>query len=129
MPTTNQNQTVLGRSMILRGDLTGKEDLLVEGQIEGTINLPEHCVTVGASGEVKAEIHARHVVILGSVTGNISAGERIEIRKTGRVVGDLVAAGIAIEDGAFFKGSIDIVRDQEHESSHSLAAEGAYKAG
>ena len=129
MPTTNQTQTVLGRSMILRGDLTGKEDLLVEGQLEGTINLPEHCVTVGASGEVKAEIHARHVVILGSVTGNISAGERIEIRKTGRVVGDLVAAGIAIEDGAFFKGSIDIVRNQEPESPHSLAAEGAYKAG
>lgn len=129
MPTTNQSQTVLGRSMILRGDLTGKEDLLVEGQIEGTINLPEHCVTVGASGEVKAEIHARHVIILGAVTGNISAGERIEIRKTGRVVGDLVAAGIAIEDGAFFKGSIDIVRDQEGESSPSHAAVGAYKAG
>jgi cytoskeletal protein CcmA (bactofilin family) len=123
MTTTNQNQTVLGRSVIVRGDLTGKEDLLVEGQFEGTINLPEHCVTVGGSGEVKAEIHARQVVILGAVTGNVSAGERIEIRKTGRVAGDLVAAGIAIEDGAYFKGSIDIVRDQEREGSHPVAAE------
>jgi cytoskeletal protein CcmA (bactofilin family) len=115
MPTANPNQTVIGRSMVLRGDLSGKEDLLIEGQFEGTIHLPEHCVTVGANGEVKAETHARQVVILGSVTGNINAGERIEIRKTGRVVGDLVAAAIAIEDGAFFKGSIDIVRDQGRE--------------
>jgi cytoskeletal protein CcmA (bactofilin family) len=128
MPTANQNQTVVGRSMVLRGDLSGKEDLLIEGQVDGTINLPEHCVTVGASGEVKAEVHARHVVILGSVTGNITARERIEIRKTGQVVGDLVAGGIAIEDGAFFKGSIDIVREQSREGAPTLAAQGAYKA-
>ena len=117
MPTANPNQTVIGRSMLLRGDLSGKEDLLIEGQFDGTVNLPEHCVTVGGNGEVKAEIHARQVVILGSVTGNISARERIEIRKTGHVMGDLVAATIAIEDGAFFKGSIDIVRDQGREGS------------
>ena len=89
----------------------GKEDLLIEGQFQGTINLPENCVTVGAGGEVKAEVHARQVIVQGMLTGNISAGERIEIRKTGHVVGDLVSAAIAIEDGAFFKGSIDIVRD------------------
>lgn len=117
MATANPNQTVIGRSMALRGDLTGKEDLLIEGQFEGTINLPEHCLTVGGSGEVKAETHARQVVILGTVTGNITARERIEIRKTGHVVGDLVAAAIAIEDGAFFKGSIDIVRDQGREGA------------
>lgn len=128
MPTTNQNQTVLGRSMVLHGDLTGKEDLLIEGQVEGSVNLPEHCVTVGGSGEVKAEIQARHVIILGAVTGNIAAGERIEIRKTGRVVGDLVAAGIAIEDGAYFKGSIDIVRGTEGAASGAFGAEGNYKA-
>jgi cytoskeletal protein CcmA (bactofilin family) len=111
MMTTNPNHTVLGRSMVLHGDLMGKEDLLIEGQFEGVINLPEHCVTVGTSGEVKAELHARQVIVQGKVTGNISAGEKIEIRKTGHVVGDLVAAAIAIEDGAFFKGSIDIVRE------------------
>lgn len=111
MPTANLNHTVLGRSMVLHGDLMGKEDLLIDGQFQGTINLPENCVTVGAGGEVKAEVHARQVVVQGTLTGNISAGERIEIRKTGHVVGDLVSAAIAIEDGAFFKGSIDIVRD------------------
>jgi cytoskeletal protein CcmA (bactofilin family) len=97
--------------MVLHGELMGKEDLLIEGQFEGMINLPENCVTVGAGGEVKAEIHARQVIVQGKVTGNIAAGDKIEIRKTGHVVGDLVAAAIAIEDGAFFKGSIDIVRE------------------
>src|SRR6185503_10267211 len=116
MAIANVNQTIVGRSMFLRGDLSGKEDLLIDGQFEGSINLPDHCVTVGANGQVKAEVHARQVIIQGSVTGNVSAGEKIELRKTGRVVGDLVAAAIAIEDGAFFKGSIDIVRDQTHEA-------------
>ncbi len=112
--------------MALRGDLSGKEDLLIEGQFEGTINLTEHCVTVGANGEVKAEIHARQVIVQGSVAGNISAGEKIDIRKTGHVVGDLVAAAIAIEDGAFFKGSIDIVREQAREAASSVAARAAF---
>jgi len=129
MPTAIQSQTVVGRSMVLRGDLSGKEDLLIEGQFEGTISLPEHCVTIGANGEVKAEVHARQVVILGSVTGNISARERIEIRKSGQVVGDLVAAGIAIEDGAFFKGSIDIVREQGSGAGASLDDQAASKVG
>jgi len=128
MPNGNPNQTVVGRSMVLRGDLSGKDDLLIEGQFDGTINLPEHCVTVGSNGEVKAEVHARQVVILGSLTGNTSARDKVEIRKTGRVVGDLVAAAIAIEDGAYFKGSIDIVRDQAQEGLPPLAAEGVLKA-
>ncbi len=127
MPNINQRQTLLGHSMILRGDLTGKEDVLIEGQFEGKLNCPEHCVTIGAKGEVKAQVHARQVIIHGSVTGNISAGERLEIRRTGRLVGDVVAAGIAIEDGAFFKGSVDLVREGA-EGGPSLAAEGVYKA-
>ena len=115
-----QNQTLLGRSVVLRGDLSGKEDLLIEGHFEGTLNLQEHCVTVGPHGQVQGEIHARQVVIQGAVSGNVSAREKIEIRKTGEVVGDLVAAAIAIEDGAYFKGSIDILREQTQEGSHSL---------
>jgi cytoskeletal protein CcmA (bactofilin family) len=116
----NQNHTLLGRSVVLRGDLSGKEDLLIEGHFEGTLNLQEHCVTVGPHGQVQGEIHARQVVIQGAVSGNVSAREKIEIRKTGEVVGDLVAAAIAIEDGAYFKGSIDILREQTQEVSHSL---------
>lgn len=128
MANANSNQTIVGPSAVLRGDLSGKDDLLIEGQFDGTINLPEQCVTVGNNGEVKAEVHARQVVILGSLTGNTSARDKIEIRKTGRVVGDLVAAAIAIEDGAYFKGSIDIVRDQGQEASPSFAAEDVVEA-
>jgi len=120
-----QYQTLVGRSVVLRGELSGKEDLLIEGQFEGTINLQEHCLTVGPHGQVKAEIHARQVVIQGSLNGNISAREKIEIRKSGHVVGDLVAAGIAIEDGAYFKGSIDILREQVQEAVPPLSTPNA----
>jgi cytoskeletal protein CcmA (bactofilin family) len=116
------HQTVLGRSVMLKGDLSGREDLLIEGQFEGSVTLNEHCLTVGPNGQVKGEIQARQVVVQGAVTGNISAREKIEIRKSGRVVGDLVAAGIAIEDGAYFKGSIDIVREKAGEPAGSIPA-------
>lgn len=116
------HQTVLGRSVMLKGDLSGREDLLIEGQFEGSVTLNEHCLTVGPNGQVKGEIQARQVVVQGAVNGNVTAREKIEIRKSGRVVGDLVAAGIAIEDGAFFKGSIDIVREKAGEPTGSVPA-------
>lgn len=119
---TNQISTVLGRSLVLRGELTGNEDLLIEGQFDGTINVQEHCLTVGAHGQVKAEIHARQVVIQGAVNGNVTAREKVEIRKTGRVLGDLVAAGVAIEDGAYFKGSIEILREEASEAPRVLTS-------
>ena len=119
------SETVLGRSMVLHGDLSGKEDLLIEGQFEGTISLHEHCLTIGPHGQVKAEIHARQVVIQGTVNGNVTARERIEIRKSGNVVGDLVAAAIAIEDGAYFKGSIDILREPVQEVASAVSAPNA----
>ncbi|MBZ5516720.1 MAG: polymer-forming cytoskeletal protein [Acidobacteriia bacterium] len=123
-----QNQTLLGQSMVLHGELTGKEDLLIEGQLDGTISLPDHCVTVGSHGEVKAEIHARQISVLGTVNGNLTAREKIEIRKTGQVVGDLVAAAIAIEDGAYLKGSIDIQREQNQAAARSASLPPAVKA-
>lgn len=116
----NQKQTRLGPSTVVHGELSGNEDLVVEGQFDGTISLQDHCLTVGAQGQLKAEIHARQVIVLGSVTGNITAREKIEIRKTGRVVGDLVSAGIGIEEGAYFKGSIDIQREEAQEVAGSL---------
>ena len=106
-----QPASVLGRSIALKGELTGKEDLVVEGQFEGTIDVAEHTVTVGAQGQVKSEIRARHVIVHGSVTGKVTAREKIDIRRTGNVTGDLVSAGVAIEDGAYFKGSIEILRE------------------
>ncbi len=123
----NPNQSRLGPSVSLKGELAGKEDLVIEGQFEGTINLQDRSLTIGLQSQVKADIQANRVVIHGSVTGNISARERIEIRKTGRVLGDLIGPGIAIEEGAYFKGSIEILREEAHEArpSSSLRAEGA----
>lgn len=103
--------TLLGHTVVVKGQLSSGEDLMIDGQFEGNINLDDHCLTVGTEGHVKAEIHARQVVILGTVTGNLAAREKIEIRRTGHVVGDLVAATVAIEEGAYFKGSVDIARD------------------
>ena len=118
-----QNETFLGRSMVFHGELSGGEDLLIEGQVDGALNLQDHCVTVGPNGRVKANINARQVITQGSVTGNISARDKIEIRRTGRVVGDLRAAAVAIEEGAYFKGSIEILREDSQASSrvHSTA--------
>jgi len=125
-PPSGSPQTVLGRPIVLRGQLSGNEDLLIEGQFEGTITLQDHCVTVGADGQVKAEIQARQVSVLGSVVGNISAREKISIRRTGHVVGDLVAATVAIEEGAYFKGSIEIVREEPQEMAKAVAASSTF---
>jgi cytoskeletal protein CcmA (bactofilin family) len=120
-------QTLLGRTVVVQGQLSSGEDLLIEGQFEGNINLDDHCLTVGTEGHVKAEIHARQVVVLGSVAGNLAASEKIDIRRTGHVVGDLVAATVAIEEGAYFKGSIDIARDDGSEVSRDVATPSALR--
>jgi len=123
-PSTDSNHTLLGRSVVMRGELSGSEDLLIDGQFEGTIRLQDHTLTVGQHGQVKAEVNARQVVVLGTINGNIAARDRIEIRKTGHVVGDLVSAGVAIEEGAYFKGSIDILREEAPESAAVRPAPG-----
>lgn len=110
---SGNNQTVMGESVLFRGELSGGEDMLLGGQLEGEVNLQDHCLTIGPKARVKAGIRARQVIVYGSVEGNISADEKIEIRKTGHVVGDLLTAGIAIEEGGYFKGSIDILREGE----------------
>ena len=112
-----QPSSTLGRSMSIKGELSAKEDLVIEGQFEGTIDVAEHTVTVGAQGQVKSEIRARQVVVHGSVNGKITAREKIDIRRTGNVTGDLQAAGVAIEDGAYFKGSIEILREGRAEAA------------
>jgi cytoskeletal protein CcmA (bactofilin family) len=121
IPASN-HASYLSGSLVLRGELSGKDDLVIEGQVEGPISLEEHCLTIAAQGQVKSDITARQVIIGGSVVGKISAAEKIEIRKTGHVVGDLKAAGIAIEEGAYFKGSIEVVRDKAGEVPRAAAA-------
>ena len=98
----------IGKSVLVKGELSGSEDLYIDGQVEGTIELREHNLTVGPNGRVDANINAKEVILLGTVKGNIRAAERVEIRKSGSLIGDLVAARVTIEDGAYFKGSIDI---------------------
>jgi cytoskeletal protein CcmA (bactofilin family) len=101
---------VIGKSVVLKGQVYGREDLTIDGEVEGTVELQEHRLTIGPNGKVVATIKAREIVVLGTVHGNIETREKIEIRKEAKVVGDIRTARIVIEDGAYFKGSIDIVR-------------------
>lgn len=94
--------------MLLKGSITGTEDLYVDGRLEGSVELPGNGVTVGVNGQVQANVTAREVVILGKLNGNVTASDRVEIRAQGALTGDVSAARISIEDGAFFKGGIDI---------------------
>ncbi len=102
------DQATIGKSLIVKGELSGSESLYIDGKVEGAINLPGNRVTVGRNGQVAANIMAREVVVLGKVRGNIQASDRVDIRSEGSLTGDVTAARISIEDGAFFKGGIDI---------------------
>lgn len=101
-------QATIGKSLVLKGELTGSESLYVDGKVEGSINLPGNRVTIGRNGQVAANIVAREIVVLGKVRGNCQATDRVDIRSEGSLTGDVIAARISIEDGAFFKGGIDI---------------------
>jgi cytoskeletal protein CcmA (bactofilin family) len=98
----------IGKSVLVKGELSGSEDLYVDGEVEGTIELQGHCLTIGPNGRVRATLHAREVVIHGRITGNIRAVEKVELRRSANVLGDISTQRIAIEDGAFFKGGVDL---------------------
>src|SRR5271169_4697753 len=106
--TSSGNTARLGSSLHVKGEITGNEDLLIDGTVEGLVQLEDRKLTVGASAKVTADVIAREVVGYGNVKGNLRARDRIEIKKDGSVVGDLTTARISIEDGAYFKGSIEI---------------------
>ena len=103
----------IGKAVKVVGQIFSKEDLYIDGDVEGAIELVEHKLTVGPNGKVNSTIKARDVVVLGSIQGNVEAAERLEIKKDARLVGDIRTARIVIEDGAYFKGSIDIVRVEQ----------------
>src|SRR5712692_6654123 len=115
----------LGSSLHVKGEITGSEDLLLEGTVEGLVQLDERKLTIGASAKVTADIIAREVVVYGTVKGNLRAKDRIEIKKDGSVNGDLTTARIMIEDGAYFKGSIEIDKSGEKESGSSVFSRSA----
>jgi cytoskeletal protein CcmA (bactofilin family) len=111
----------LGSTLHVKGEITGNEDLLIDGSVEGLVQLEDRKLTVGASAKVTADVIAREVVVYGNVKGNLRARDRIEIKKDGSVVGDLTTARISIEDGAYFKGSIEIDKtgDEADKSNRS----------
>lgn len=109
-PPSRDTAASIGKAVKIAGQIHSKEDLYVDGDLEGTVEAPDHKLTVGPNGTVHATIKAREVVALGTIQGNVEATERIEIRKDAKLVGDIRTARIIIEDGAYFKGSIDIVK-------------------
>src|SRR5260221_173392 len=107
---TAKGAASIGKSVTIKGQIFSREDLVVDGEIEGAIELNDHRLTVGPNGRVRAGIKAREIVVLGSIDGNVEALDKIDIRKDAKLVGDIKTARIVIEDGAYFKGSIDIVK-------------------
>ena len=110
----------IGKSVVLRGELTGNEDLYLDGEVEGNINLRDHKLVIGPNGKIKATISARDVVVHGRVEGNVNSTERVELKRSCSLTGDVTTQRIVIEDGAFFKGAIDI---KEHKESHESKVE------
>ena len=113
-------QATIGRSVVIKGEVSGTESLYIDGRIEGTVNFADHRVTIGRNGSVAANISAREVVILGKVQGNIQCTDRLDIRSEGALTGDVVTQRISVEDGAILKGSVQ-VRAVEHKQDKSQA--------
>ncbi len=109
-------QATIGRSLVIKGDISGAESLFVDGRIEGTVNIPENRVTVGRNGVVTADVNAREVVIMGKVHGNIICSDRLDIRSEGSVTGDVVVQRISVEDGAILKGSVQVQAASEQKN-------------
>ena len=105
-----ENVVNIGQSVQIKGELSGNEDLTIEGMVDGKIMLKDHNLTIGANGRITAEVHAKTVEVVGQVSGNITADDKVEIAPTGSVTGDIRAPRVAISDGARFKGSIDMER-------------------
>ena len=121
-PTSTADQATIGKSLVIKGEVTGSESLYIDGRVEGSINLAGNRVTVGRNGVVSANINAREIVVLGKVRGNLTASDRVDIRSDGSLTGDVVAARISIEDGAFFKGGIDIRKGGQKPNGEEVKA-------
>lgn len=124
-PEATRGSASIGKAVKVNGQIYSKEDLYVDGDVEGTIELHDNKLTIGPNGKVHAAVKAREVVVLGTIQGNVEASDRLEIRKDGRLVGDIRTARIIIEDGAYFKGSIDIVKPEPVKAAASAPAAAA----
>jgi cytoskeletal protein CcmA (bactofilin family) len=115
--TDSRGPAVIGKSVMIKGQIFSREDLTIDGEIDGSVELHEHRLTVGPNGKLQAGVKAREVVVLGTIHGNVEASDKIDIRKDAKLVGDIKTARIVIEDGAYFKGSIDIARPEAPRAS------------
>jgi cytoskeletal protein CcmA (bactofilin family) len=100
----------IGKSVVIKGELNGSEDLTIEGHVEGTIQLKDNVLTIGPNGKIKASVFAKSVIVLGEVIGNVTASDKVDIRDNGSVDGDLISPRVAIAEGAHFRGSVDMQR-------------------
>jgi cytoskeletal protein CcmA (bactofilin family) len=119
-PLSGSEQAMIGKDLVFHGEITGSESLYIDGKVEGSVNLPGSRVTVGRNGQVNASINAREIVVMGKVRGDVFATDRVDVRAEGALTGDVTAARISIEDGAFFKGGIDI-RKAESKQARSVS--------
>jgi cytoskeletal protein CcmA (bactofilin family) len=103
-----EGSTVIGKSVIIRGELSGKEDLYIDGDVQGTITLPDNCLTIGPNAQVRADVNAQEVVIFGSLTGNISSTGRVDLRQSAIVKGDILAGRLSIEESAVLSGKVEL---------------------
>jgi len=116
----------IGKSVVIKGELSGSEDLYLDGEVEGSIQLHNHSLIVGPNGRIRANVFARDVVVHGKVDGNLNGTERVELKKSAILMGDISTARIVIEDGAYFKGAIDIKKDAKAEPRKAMAAAASY---
>ena len=115
--TSSIEQATIGRSLVIKGEISGSESLYVDGRIEGTVSFKDHRVTVGGNGVVAANISAKEVVIMGKVTGNIECSDRVDIRSEGSLTGDIISRRISVEDGAILRGSVQLAPAEKQEKS------------
>src|ERR1700690_53783 len=120
--TAPVDQATIGRTLVIKGEISGSEALYVDGRIEGKIPMPDSRVTIGRNGKVDASIQAREVVVMGKVTGNIECSDRVDIRSEGSVTGDVVSQRISIEDGAMLKGAVQVKSTEVRGDSKALSA-------
>ena len=124
MTTAPIEQATIGRTVVIKGEISGSESLYVDGRIEGSVTFKDHRVTVGRNGVVQANISAREVVIMGKVTGNVECSDRVDIRSEGSLTGDVVSARISVEDGAMLRGSVQLNPGEQKQDKHEAKAMG-----
>ena len=125
---TERDMVNIGKSVVIKGELSGSEDLTIEGHVEGKIELRENVLTIGPNGKIRAEVFAKSVIVLGEVSGNVAASEKVDIRDNGSVDGDIVSPKVAIAEGAHFRGSVDMQRSGAAKPAQAAAPQPAQAA-